>query len=197
MVFLRHGYELASMDEIAAAASVSKQTVYKHFGSKQQLLTETVLSIVGRVDELVTDLTRMFEAVRNVDQDMPPIVHRHIAAVIQPPVIQLRRLVLAEAVRFPELAMTYYRRAPERVIDTLAAGLGQLAARGLLHVEDPGQAANHLAYLVLGTAIDKALFDPGYAERVTRAELEREADEGLRVFLAAYNGEVEGSAALV
>ena len=42
-VFLRHGYLGATTDEVAARASVSKQTLYKHFADKQHLFAETIL----------------------------------------------------------------------------------------------------------------------------------------------------------
>ncbi|MDI7048285.1 helix-turn-helix domain-containing protein, partial [Escherichia coli] len=36
-VFLRDGFGLATMDDVAAAAGVGKQTVYRHFKSKEAL----------------------------------------------------------------------------------------------------------------------------------------------------------------
>src|SRR3954454_6652884 len=47
--FLRKGYLGTTMDEIAAGAAVSKQTVYKHFSDKEGLFTEIV---TGAVDEV-------------------------------------------------------------------------------------------------------------------------------------------------
>src|SRR6516164_7179281 len=49
--FLRNGYLGTSMDDVAAAASVSKQTVYKHFGSKEDLFLAIAKGSVGAVME--------------------------------------------------------------------------------------------------------------------------------------------------
>ncbi len=52
-VFVAKGYDGASMDEIAAKACVSKQTIYKHFSDKDHLFTEIVLATTQRVDHVV------------------------------------------------------------------------------------------------------------------------------------------------
>ncbi|MFG2843862.1 TetR/AcrR family transcriptional regulator C-terminal domain-containing protein [Kitasatospora sp. NPDC048296] len=93
---------------------------------------------------------------------------------------------MAEAGRFPEVAADYYRRAPERTIAALAACFQHLAARGLLRLDDPVLAAGHFAWLVLATPMDRAMFF-GHDDNQTPAGLERLADEGVRVFLAAYS----------
>ena len=53
-LFLDKGFLGTSMDDIAAEAGVSKQTVYKHFSDKDQLFAEIVLGTVDQVDGLVT-----------------------------------------------------------------------------------------------------------------------------------------------
>jgi TetR/AcrR family transcriptional repressor of mexJK operon len=104
---------------------------------------------------------------------------------MQPQVLQLRRLVIGEAARFPELAQAYYQRAPEHVMAALASHLHKLAERGLLHVEDPLLAASHFAFLVLGQPLDKAMFS-AIEHTPGTDELGQQADAAVRVFLAAY-----------
>src|SRR4029077_12950028 len=103
-LFLSNGYQGNSGDQIAASAEVSKQTVYKHFGDKHELLLtivndaldSTVTPFLGRVATLgdTTDLA----------PDLTDLAVDYLRAVLQEPVVQLRRLVVGEANRVPELA---------------------------------------------------------------------------------------------
>ena len=45
--FLADGYERTSMDDVARRAGVSKQTVYQHFQTKADLLSEVVVSVIS------------------------------------------------------------------------------------------------------------------------------------------------------
>lgn len=54
-LFLREGYLATSMDQVAAAASVSKQTVYKQFADKQSLFREIVAGTVAEVSDPVAE----------------------------------------------------------------------------------------------------------------------------------------------
>lgn len=184
-LFLDRGYQSTNTDDIASAAEVSKRTLYNNFGDKESLFTEIVLGITdaaaGFADELVP---RLHEA-----DDLPATLHdlarRLLETVTHPQVLQLRRLLISEAGRFPELAREYHRRAPGRVIAALTTAFAELAARGALTVPDPRVAAEHFAFLVLGAALDRAMFEPA-GSPPSAAERDRTADAGVRVFLAAY-----------
>ncbi len=183
--FVRKGYLGTSMDEIAGAAAVSKQTVYKHFADKQSLFTEIVVSTVNEVSEPVHEEVLNLHDSGDLEADFGDLARRLLARVMQPQLLQLRRLVIGEAGRFPELGRTFSERGPERTVGALATAFERLADRGLLKLDDPQLAAAHFNWLVLSIPLNRAMLR-GDAELPTSAELDRYADAGVRVFLAAY-----------
>jgi TetR/AcrR family transcriptional regulator, mexJK operon transcriptional repressor len=183
-LFLRNGYLGTSMDEIAADAGVSKQTVYTHFADKEQLFTDLVRGNTNIAQEFIDHMNQSLRDTDDLETDLGVLARRYVTTVIQPRVLQLRRLVIGESGRFPELARSYYELVPERVISTLASCLQVLADRGLLRLDDPLLAAKHLAWLILAAPLDKSMFCGD--DCFSSVELERFADAGVRVFLAAY-----------
>src|SRR3954454_5286341 len=112
--FLRHGYRGTSMDEIAAAAKVSKQTVYKHFADKERLFSEIVTATVNDASETVGHEVRSLADSGDIEADLRELARRQLRFVMQPRIMQLRRLVIGEANRFPELGRTFYDQGPRR-----------------------------------------------------------------------------------
>jgi TetR/AcrR family transcriptional repressor of mexJK operon len=188
-LFLRDGYRNTSMDQVAADAAVSKQTVYKQFADKEQLFRDIVLGVTGNSEAIITDMTSVLRStdpashaeLRTVLTDL---ARRYIDGVLQPHVLALRRLIIAEAERFPDLARTYFEQAPARAIEVVANALQTYIERGLLAADEPRLAAAHFAYLALAIPQDRAQFYPN--ERPTPAERDRLANEAVRIFLAAY-----------
>jgi TetR/AcrR family transcriptional regulator, mexJK operon transcriptional repressor len=182
--FLRNGYLGTSMDEIAALAGVSKQTVYKQFADKESLFTEIVLGTIDQVGEPFFGGIVALDETEDLEGDLRELAGQLIGVVRDPRLLQLRRLVIAEAGRFPELGRTYYERGPGRSTETLASGLQHLAERGLLRLDDAELAAQHFNWLVLSIPLNRAMFSGDLD--FSAGELERYADEAVRVFLAAY-----------
>lgn len=183
-LFLRKGYVGTSMDEVASLAGVSKQTVYTHFTDKEQLFTDLVLGNTKRVDSFLDETRALLHDARDPARELHALARRYVTFVIRPEVLQLRRLVISESTRFPELARRYYENVPERMVAALATCLQCYASKGLLRFENPRQAAEHFVWLVLGQPLDRALF-LGVATPSARA-LEQHADAAVDAFLAAY-----------
>lgn len=184
-VFLSNGYLGTSMDEIAKLAGVSKQTVYKHFADKERLFSEIVSATVDEIADPNTDEVLNLRLTGDLDHDLRDFARRQLRAVMQPRLLQLRRLVIGEAGRFPQLGQLFYERGPERTIDALAALFEQLAAQGQLDIRDPRLAAAHFNWLVMSIPLNQAML-LGQDEPATAAQLRRYADAGVRAFLAAY-----------
>jgi TetR/AcrR family transcriptional repressor of mexJK operon len=184
-LFLSNGYQGTSVDQIAASAEVSKQTVYKHFGDKHELLLaivdnalqSSVAPFLERIGSLV-DTT-------DLEADLTALAADYLRAVLQEPVVQLRRLVVGEANRLPELAQLYYSQAPARTLSAFADCFSALHDRGLLRIPEPAAAAEHFAFLIVGRSIDQALFYGGPAVQAS-VDVDEHVRAGVRVFLAAY-----------
>jgi TetR/AcrR family transcriptional regulator, mexJK operon transcriptional repressor len=184
-LFLGNGYQGTSVDQIAASAEVSKQTVYKHFGDKHELL----LAIVN--DALESSVTPVLERIHaladtaDLEGDLTALAADYLRAVLQEPVVQLRRLVVGEANRVPELAQLYYDKAPARTLAAFAEAFSTLHDRGLLRVPEPSVAAEHFAFLVVGRSIDQALFNGG-PQVLDGIDVDAYVRSAVQVFLAGY-----------
>jgi TetR/AcrR family transcriptional regulator, mexJK operon transcriptional repressor len=174
------------MDEIAALASVSKQTVYKHFAAKERLFSEIVVSAVKEASDPVHAEVIDLKESGDVEADLRDLARRQLALVMQPRLMQLRRLVIGEAGRFPELGRTFYEQGAQRTVRALAAAFERLAERGILQLDDPALAAAHFNWLIMSAPVNRAMM-LGDEEIPTSEELDRYADAGVRAFLAAYS----------
>ncbi|MGW1160327.1 TetR/AcrR family transcriptional regulator [Streptomyces sp. NPDC002519] len=183
-VFLEKGYSGTSMDDIAKLAAVSKQTVYKHFTDKETLFAEIVLATTDQIDTMIDLVADIPSDSDTLEENLHRLARRFLAALTQPQVLRLRRLIISNADTFPQLGTAWYEQGFERVLDTLADAFRGLTDEGLLHVDEPLLAAHHFSGLLLWIPVNKAMFTG--SPQHTEADLDRYAAAGVRAFLAAY-----------
>jgi TetR/AcrR family transcriptional repressor of mexJK operon len=184
-VFLQKGYLATNMDEIAALAAVSKQTVYKNFPSKETLFVEIVSSVTNRASDRVhSEMPDLAEG-EDIAEYLRRYAYRQLTVVLSPRVMQLRRLVIGEVGRFPELARALFDGGPRRAMAAMAVLFERLADRGLLAIADPAVAASQFNWLIMGEPLNRAML-LGDEAIPKPAELRRHAAAGVRVFLASY-----------
>jgi AcrR family transcriptional regulator len=184
-VFLAEGFAGASMDAIAGAAGVSKPTVYNHFSDKQQLFEQIVTDMVeGLIQPFYEHLLTLSDN-GDLGANLRELARLLLTGVMQAPNLQLRRLVIGEASRFPALGRAYEQKGPVRTIEALTAAFERLAQKHLLRLEDPSLAAAHFNWLVVSIPLNHAMFS-GEDRPPRPAQLKRYVDSAVNVFLAAY-----------
>ena len=185
-VFLRDGYVGANMDELTALSGVSKQTVYAHFGSKEALFVELVESMTrGAGDGVHTDVLPDPTSSADLRGALTDYAVRQLTAVMAPRILRLRRLVIGEESRFPELARVLWENGPARAMDALAGHISRLTDQGWLVAPDPQASATYLNWLVMGEPVNRAML-LGDEAVAPRAVIEAHCAEAVRIFLAAF-----------
>ena len=176
-LFFEHGYGATSVEAIAQHASISKRTFYHRFENKAAVFR----AVVNRLIQAVTpaDVESYFEG-----RSLPEVL-RHLAtallqASLSPESLALHRLVLAEAVRFPELAMVMDQQgARQNAIERIGALLKR-------HLEnhsppvDPAIAAELFLQMVIATPQRRAL---GLGTPMSPQELAAWAESAVTMFL--------------
>lgn len=178
-VFLKEGYGLASIAQIARAAGVSTRTIYENFPNKSALLIATVKRLV------VNELAQVIEdGVLNTctpDAALTRLGTVILTRVTSQDAIRLYRLGLAEVARTPDLAETVYQAGPMHTESLVAGYLKAQVSRGTLHIDDPVKAARLFIGMVTAAPLQIALF--GLTQRIVQTELDQHIQSAVKLFL--------------
>jgi AcrR family transcriptional regulator len=176
---MKHGYEGASVDEIARTAGTSKATLYSYFSDKRQLFEAVVQTQCSRQGEMMCG----GEADAPVEVTLRRMAVSFATALFSPGAQEMFRVCIAESGRFPELGAAFYAAGPARARARLVEFFEATAARGQLAIDDPETAADQFAALCKAGLFLRALLG---AAPATEAEVAHIADEAVRTFLARY-----------
>ncbi|MGB4788272.1 MAG: TetR/AcrR family transcriptional regulator [Lentibacter algarum] len=180
-IFLRDGFEGASVDDIARAAGVSKATLYSYFSDKRELFRE-----VTRVE-----CERMAEAtLARIDFNAPPrevfttAAHSLTRFLLSNFSLQMFRTCVAEAARFPELGQAFYQNGPEMGRARMVVYLKLAIERGQLHDVDPDMIAEQFSELCRARLWSRAIF--GVQTSFSEAEINEVANHAVETVLARF-----------
>src|SRR5258708_25750228 len=148
------------MDEVGVHAGVSKQTVYNQFATKASLFVVIVQSMTAQAAKRVQAEMREPETLAQVATELSGHAERSLTIVMTPKLLRLRRLVIAEADRFPELGRALYDGGPGRAIAGLAVNIQRWADRDLLSISDTMVAATQFNSLFIGEPFNQPIFPP-------------------------------------
>ncbi|KMK65373.1 TetR/AcrR family transcriptional regulator [Puniceibacterium sp. IMCC21224] len=180
-IFMRDGFEGASVDDIARAAGVSKATLYSYFPDKRLLFMEVATLQCQHQSR---------EAMDTLDLTQPPRVVLSKAAntflgfLLSEMGQRIFRICVGEADRFPELGRQFYNCGPMTMRTALVNYITSAIARGELVAEDPELAADQFAEMCKADLWPKLLF--GIRSDFTREEIARVVDGALETFMSRY-----------
>lgn len=184
--FLADGYAGTTMERVAERAGVSKQTLYAHFVDKERLFHDLIRADISESEGSRHPLIDTMAETQHPDRDLHEYARAHLADVMQLRLLRFRRMLIGEAERFPALASAWYEAGPAQSCAVFARWFATWDRRGLLRVPDAELAAEHFNWLVLSIPLNRAMAQPLTEPPFTPEQLERYADAGVDVFLAAY-----------
>lgn len=183
-VFCRQGFVGASIDEIAAQACVSRQTIYNHYREKETLFMAVVDDVMTRTNGTLFSILSTFpDKADNLEQDLTAFLVRiNCNCVCNHDGRFLRKLVQSEGERHPHLFESWRQQGPMKITTALAALFARLSIGGALVIDDFDVAARQ--FMALGNADLQMQLLLG--ETPTDAEIESAACNAVRTFLKAY-----------
>lgn len=176
--FLEEGFEATSMDRIAAAADVSKRTVYNHFDSKESLFAAVVRALYA---DLVGGEPFALDPSGDPAAVLSGFAKSLLAELARPERQKLIRVVIAESRRFPQVSALYFAEGKEPAVGRLAAWLHRQDASGRLVVADPVLAAQQF----LGM-LKESGFWPLVLGLAPTQDSDAVVGEAVQTFLARY-----------
>ena len=147
-LFLENGYELATIDAIAAAVGMTKRTVYSRYEDKGALFRAAVQRAIDRW--LVPVETLHAVESDDLEATLTAVARIRMANAISPSGLRLQRIINAESYRFPEILTLAYEQGMRPTIEFLADVLRRHTKAGSIKITKPEIAATAFLSMVVG-----------------------------------------------
>ncbi|HEY3917416.1 MAG TPA: TetR/AcrR family transcriptional regulator [Stellaceae bacterium] len=182
-LFLGRGFGATSIEAVAHRARISKRTFYHRFADKNALYRAVV-------QRLLQHWLPEFEAVFDAPAPLAAVLERsaqHMLNVaLSPEALALRRLLQAEAERFPELVQIAIEQGATRGIERIAALLEKECRGNRIALEDCRFAAMQFQEMVLSIPLRRAM---GFGAPLTEDERADWVRRCVQLFVTGCRGE--------
>jgi len=129
-MFLDQGFEAVSLDELIARVGGSRRNIYHHFGGKEGLFVAAVTSMCERIAAPI----KCLQIPLSGDPAAALLLFGKaiLETILLPRTLDLARLMIAEAVRFPDLAQAIWQSGHEQPALVLAEWITRQQDSGVL-----------------------------------------------------------------
>jgi len=182
-LFLKKGYSSTSMDAIALAARVTKQTVYSHYHNKDKLFTHMIAELC---EKHTPPSTLLDDSEKPIESLLYEIGRSFLDMITSQEGLAVTRLVIAEVGRQPKLAKRYYEGGTQRMISMLADFLDRQNKRGALSIPNTVSAASYFFAMLKGSYHLRMLF--AIKPTPSTSQKEQHVRETVTIFMQLYSG---------
>ncbi len=180
-LFVQHGYTDTSMELVAQHAGVSKQTVYSHFGNKDELFTAAIQCKCRRYE-----LNDLFVATGGVLRErLLDIGRQLVQLMLSEEACRVHRTCIAQVDTQPQAAELFFAAGPQTVITGMSEMLAREAASGRLSIANPRHAAIQFLLMVQGEARIRS--ELGIEPQLGDAEIDAYIVSSVDLFLRGYS----------
>jgi TetR/AcrR family transcriptional repressor of mexJK operon len=182
-LFLDRGYGGVTMEAVAAAAGVSKMTVYGHFHDKAALFRAVVRVISNQMVATLNGLDEAGET-RDLESMLVDFGIALLGLILSPRILAMSHVLMGMLMKDRAMAESFYEAGPSHTRASLARFLEQAAARGQVAFDSAEAAADDLISLWESDIPKRIAL--GVVPSLTDAQIEARVRRGTRVFLRAY-----------
>ena len=182
-VFLKFGYKGTSVNEMARCSGISKETIYRHFESKQKLFSEVLdkeLQHYQGESDYVIDPDEHTDTKKALKQYGKML----LKILLEKRTLSLRGLIFLESGIHPELGKLYYDLGPRRGYMVLKQYFDMKLKHGMKSQFDADKLSRYFAALVLYNVMLE--YQCGVKRSISEKELDKHVDEIVDDFMNLY-----------
>lgn len=181
-VFIEHGFEGASTNEIARRANCSKTTLYTRYPTKEKLFLAV---LERRMDLILSDFTTTLQPEPPIEQTLKEYGIHLLQLALSENQRGIVRVVNMESSRFPDLGKRFYELGPGRGVAILASYMEEQIRRQRLIKKNPLIMAEHLMSLITGGYVRWTMM--GLPDNLSLKEKKQRISAAIEMFLRAYS----------
>jgi TetR/AcrR family transcriptional regulator, mexJK operon transcriptional repressor len=180
--FFKHGFSQTSIETVAAAAGVSKVTIYNRFGTKEALFAATVEK---ECDSMREGLAMAADPNSSIRDQLILFGSNMMQFLEREDITRLENHLAVEAEGNPELGRLFLDAGPRRLHSALSELLDHAVANNVLDIENTTEAAEHFAGMVKGLGDMERRFGQ-YDNKASQQKSQKRVLSAVAMFLKAY-----------
>ncbi|MEC9358589.1 MAG: TetR/AcrR family transcriptional regulator [Pseudomonadota bacterium] len=175
-LFLEHGYDGVSIDDVVRRVGGSKATVYSQFTNKEALFV-TVIEDLS--DEFVAELKAVSTSRMGLENGLRRIANKLLEILLRPRHLAYWRLIVSEAARIPEVTRAWFRHGPAASSHFIAGFIAHHQQTGTVRRIDPEQAATLFHDMAITSIFHRAVI----GDTPSEAEIESTVNLAVKIFV--------------